>query len=90
MTVLTSDQRTDYENDLAAVLAHITAIDSALTNFGLSGTKSYNFDSGTGRQQEQFSSPQELLDTRKRLIAERDLLRRILDGSSILTQKMRR
>lgn len=90
MPSITTDQLTDLQTDLTAVLAHITAIDAALTNFGLTGTKSYIFDSGTGRQQETFNSPLELIDTRSRLRAERDYLRRALNGDTIIRQKLRR
>ncbi len=90
MAQITSDRETDLEGDLAAVLAHIIAIDAALATAATSGTKQYSFDSGTGRQQETFNSPLELIGTRRNLVANRDYLRRALIGRTIMTQQLRR
>jgi len=90
MTCITSERKTDLDNDLAAVLANITAIDTAIASFSLGGTKSYSFDSGTGRSQEVFNNPMEMIKTRDSLIATRNYLRRALNGTSILRQQARR
>ena len=91
MGSLTTDQRSDYEADLVAVLAHITAIDTAISS-GLesAATQEYSFDAGTGRQSEKFRSPMELIDRRNALTSRRDLLRRILDGRTIQHQQVGR
>ncbi len=90
MACLTSDQITDVTGDLTAVLAHIAAIDAALAGPMINGTKSYSFDSATGRQQETFSSLLELNETRQKLAATRDRLRRNVNGTSIMTTRLRR
>lgn len=91
MTTITSDRYTDLQSDLTAVLAHITAIDTALASSGgISSTKEYSFDSGTGRQTEKFNSPLELIETRRGLVNERDRIRRILCGAGVMTQNTRR
>jgi len=90
MACITSQRKTDLESDLDAVLANITAIDAAILAFSLSGTKSYSFDSGTGRAQEVFNNPMEMIKVRSNLTATRDLLRRQLNGTSIMRQQARR
>lgn len=90
MTCITKTRKTDLENDLTAVLANITALDTAIANFSLSGTKSYSFDSGTGRAQEIFINPLEMIKSRDQLISRRNYLRRALNGTSIIRQQARR
>lgn len=90
MTCITSDQKTQIEADLAATIAHIAAIDAALSSGALSETKSYKFDSGSGSQQETFNSPLELITLRKSLVATRNLYQRQLRGTNIITQQTRR
>jgi hypothetical protein len=90
MACATAQQITDIKSDLAAARAHITAIDAALAGPMLKGTKSYSFDSATGRQQETFSSALELIKTRQGVAATRDRLQRSLDGLSIFTTRLRR
>lgn len=90
MTCITTDRKTDLEDDLVAVLANITLIDSAISSFALSGTRSYTFDGGTGRAQEVFNSPLEMISARKNLVATRDYLRRALTGTTLLRQQTRR
>lgn len=90
MTCITTDRKTDLDSDLAAVLADITAMNAAITAVSVSGTKSYTFDSGTGRAQEVFNSPLEMISARDRLIARRDYLRRALSGTTLLRQQTRR
>ena len=90
MACITTQRKTDLENDLVAVLANITAIDASIASFALSGTRSYTFDGGTGRSQEVFNSPLEMLNTRKNLVATRDYLRRALTGTTLLRQQTRR
>ncbi len=90
MACVTTDQLADITGDLTAVLAHIAAIDAALAGPMINGTKSYVFDSGTGRQQEVFASPLEMIETRSKLAATRDRLRRNVNGTSIMTTRLRR
>jgi len=90
MTCLTTERKTDLEADLVAVLANITLLDAAITGFALTGTRSYTFDSGTGKAQEVFNSPLEMITARERLIAQRNYLRRALDGTTLLRQQTRR
>lgn len=90
MTCLTTDKKIDLEADLVSVLANITMIDTAISNIALSGTRSYTFDSGTGRAQEVFNSPLEMINVRKNLVATRDYLRRALNGTTLLRQQTRR
>jgi len=90
MTCITTNRKTDLDNDLIAVLANITAIDAAILAFATTGTKSYTIDSGTGRAQQVFNSPLEMITTRDRLIAQRNYLRRALNGTSVLRQQARR
>jgi len=90
MTCITATRKTDLEADLTAVLANIIAIDSAIASFSLAGTKSYSFDSGTGRAQEVFNNPMEMIKVRDSLTARRDYLRRALNGTSIIRQQARR
>jgi len=90
MTCITQERKTDLESDLAATLANIAALDASIASFSLSGTKSYSFDSGTGRAQEVFINPMEAIKTRKVLISYRDYLRRALNGTSIIRQQARR
>lgn len=90
MTCITSQQKTDLQGDLAATIAQIDAIDATLSNSVLIKTKEYSFDSGTGRQQEKFNTPMELINLRRSLVATRDLLRRKLNGTNVISQKTRR
>ncbi len=90
MACATAQQITDIQGDLSAARAHIAAIDAALAGPMLNGTKSYSFDSATGRQQETFSDPLELIQTRKGVAATRDRLQRSLDGLSIFTTRLKR
>lgn len=91
MTCIISEDRIDWEADLAATRAQITAINATLANASaLSGTSEYSFDSGTGRQSEKFSSPQELIQTLHLLIARRELLKRKLRGTDIVRSQVRR
>lgn len=90
MSYINSTRKSDLESDLAAILAHIAAIDAAMATGATSGTISYSFDSGTGRQQEVFTSPLILVKTRAGLVATRDKIRRELAGRSIMTQQARR
>jgi len=89
-TCITADRKTDLESDLAAVLANITAIDAAILAVSLGGTKSYSFDSGTGRAQEVFNNPMEMIKVRSSLIADRNYYRLALAGKTILRQQTRR
>ena len=59
-------------------------------HYVLNGTKQYSFDSATGRQQETFSDPLELIQTRRVVAATRDRLQRALDGLSSFTTRLRR
>lgn len=90
MGCLTTQQRTDYTSDLARTIAYIALLDDAiLSGLDSAATQEYTFDSGTGRQQEKFRSPMELLDRMKSLEARRDLLRRLL-GCRVITQQQTR
>lgn len=91
MSYITSQRKADLESDLTATLLHIAAIDTAMTSAGsTAAVKSYSFDSGTGRQQETFTSFIELAKTRKSLAASRDLIRRLLGGTAIVRSQLRR
>ena len=94
MPCITTDQKTDLQGDLAAALAFIAWIDAGITAASSSGqfagTRRYDFDSGTGRQSETFSSVGELITARRRESASRDRIRRELNGTSILAGKLRR
>lgn len=91
MGCITSERKTTVQADLVAVIAQIAAIDSAMSGGGvLSGTKKYDFDSGSGRTSELFSSPLEMITARQRLAATRDRLERELNGNSIIRIQVRR
>lgn len=90
MACITTDRKTTVEADLVAIIAQIAAIDTAMTGPAVSGTRSYSWDSGTGRASEVFSSPLELFDTRRKLAATRDRLQRELGGQSFLRTQVRR
>jgi len=90
MTCITTDRKTDLEADLAAVLIDITAMNTAISGVSTNGTRSYSFDSGSGRAAEVFNSPMEMIDARNNLIARRDYLRRALNGTTLLRQQTRR
>lgn len=90
MACRTAEELTDIQNDLAATLAQITALQAGILVGPVSGTISYIFDSGTGRQQERFISPIEASDALGRLMARRDRLRRQLSGQSLTSQRLRR
>lgn len=90
MTCLTADQITDLQSDLTAVLLQITATEAAMIGSGSNGTKRYDNDAGFGRQSETFHDPLIMSDALSKLMARRNLLRRILDGRSTLTIKLRR
>jgi len=90
MSCITAERKSTLESDLVAIKLQITAIDTAMAGASLSGTKSYSFDSGTGRASEVFNSPMELIDSRRRLAATRDRIQRELDGQSLLRTQVRR
>lgn len=90
MSCITTDRKTDLESDLTAVLADIIAMNTAISGVATSGTKSYSFDSGTGRAAQVFNSPMEMISARDRLIARRDYLRRALNGTTLIRQQTRR
>lgn len=91
MLCILSEDKTDWTADLAATRAQIAAINATLANdSALAGTSEYTFDSGTGRQTEKFNSPQELITTLHRLINRRELLKRMLRGTNIITSQTRR
>lgn len=91
MTFITSQRKKDLESDLVAVLAQITAIDTAMTKATeTAATVSYTFDSGTGKQQEVFRDPIKIFELRKSLVARRDLIRSQLNGTAITTMQLRR
>lgn len=90
MTCLTADQITDYQSDLDATIAQITAMQAAMVGAGSNGTKRYDNDAGFGRQSETFHDPLIMIDALGKLMARRRLLRAILDGRSTLTLKLRR
>jgi len=90
MACRTSEELTDLQNDLIAVRAQITAIQAGILIGPVSGTISYIFDSGTGRQQEKFVSPIEASDALGKLMARRDRLVRALSGQSLTSLRLRR
>jgi hypothetical protein len=90
MSYITTENKEKWTADLAAIISQIAAIDAAMITAATSGTKSYSFDSGTGRQQETFNSPLELVATRQKLAATRDLLQRKLNGIAISRMQLRR
>ncbi len=78
----TAQQIIDIATDLASTRLMITAVQGALLATGLSGTKKYSFDAGTGRMEEIFMSAMELVDVMQRLTATRDRLQRMTDGTT--------
>ena len=90
MACRTTEELLDLQNDLTAVLLQITALEAGILAGPVSGTISYVFDSGTGRQQEKFVSPIEASDALGRLIARRNRLRRALSGQSLTSLRLRR
>jgi hypothetical protein len=68
----------------------ITACQNALLETGLSGTKKYSFDAGTGRMEEIFMSASELTETLRQLMATRDRLQRMTDGTTLQSVRFRR
>ncbi len=90
MSYITTENQAKWTADLAAIISQIAAIDAAMLTAATGGTKSYSFDSGTGRQQEAFSSPLELISARQKLAATRDLLQRKLNGTAIVREQFRR
>ena len=89
MACITIERKTTLQADLVAIKLQITAIDSGMTGPSLSGTKSYSFDSASGRSGEVFSSPLEMISARQRLAATRDRIQRELDGGSIIRLQVR-
>lgn len=89
MPCITQQQYDDLVSDLTAVRLQIAAMQTAMTGAGSNGTKRYDFDSGTGRQSETFHDPLTLSDALGKLMARRDLLQRQIQGSSIVTLKLR-
>lgn len=90
MAYRTADELTDLQGDLTAVLAQIAALQAGILVGPVSGTISYIFDSGTGRQQEKFVSPIEASNALGALMARRDRLRRALSGQSLNSLRLRR
>ncbi len=90
MAYITSDRKAIVESDLASVLAQIAALQAAFLAYSTNGTDSYTFDSGTGRQQEKFTSPMEMSKVLSSLEAKRDRLIRELGGKLLLHQQLRR
>jgi len=90
MACRTTDELTDLQNDLVVTLAQIVALSASIVKGPMSGTVSYNFDSGTGRQQEKFSSPMEANNALGQLMARRDRIRRALSGQSLSSLRLRR
>ena len=89
MSFITAERKTTLESDLIAIKLQITAIDSAMTGPALSGTKSFSFDSASGRAAEVFNSPLEMIDARRRLAATRDRIQRELNGVSFIRTQVR-
>ena len=91
MTCITSEDRTDWEADLAATRAQITAITAAIISGPIiEGIVRIDFDSGTGRQTEVFKSPQEMFSALENLKATRERLKRKLRGTDIIRSQTRR
>lgn len=90
MSYINTENKENWEADLASTKAQIIAIDVALAGAAIGGILSYSFDSGTGRQSETFNSPLELIKVRKSLSATRDLLIRKLNGTAIVRMQYSR
>ena len=90
MSCITTENKAKWTADLAAIIAQLAAIDATMLTVATSGTRSYSFDSGTGRQQETFSSPLELFTLRRQLAATRDKLQRLLNGTAVSRMQLRR
>lgn len=89
MSYITTENKTDWTADLAAIVAQITALDVAILSAVAKGTRSYIFDAGKGRQQETFESPLLMIKSRKDLTATRELLKRKLNGTAIVRSQTR-
>lgn len=90
MACITTDRKTTLEADLARVIKHIAAMETALDGPTLSGTKSYSWDSGAGRASEVFESPMIMIRQITVLEAKRDRIIRALNGGSLLRTQVRR
>lgn len=91
MSCITTENKTKWTADLARTILMIAAIDAAFLDAADKATvSSYSFDSGTGRQQESFRSPLELIDALRRLEAKRDKLQRFLNGTAVTRMQLRR
>ena len=91
MSCITTENKTKWTADLARTIAIIDAIDAAFLAAADKATvSSYIFDSGTGRQSENFRSPLELIDALRRLEAKRDKLQRFLNGTAVTRMQLRR
>lgn len=89
MSYITTQNQTDWTADLAAVNAQIAALDAATLEAVSKGTRSYIFDAGKGRQQETFESPLLMIESRAKLTATRELLKRKLNGRAIVRSQHR-
>lgn len=89
MPCITTERKTTLEADLVDILADIAAISAGIQSLALSGTKSYSFDSGTGRASEVFTDPIRMIQVRTELKAQRDLIQRQLNGTAVVRQVIR-
>jgi len=92
MTCILSEDQADWQADLDATRAQITAINASLASGmpAINGIIEITFDSGTGRTTERYASPQSMISSLHELINYRELLKRKLRGTAVVRGQTRR